>query len=451
LNSDTVALHLFSIHHADHGLTAVERVAPAVPGLAKRLVSSGSGVRGAVVLSTCNRVEIYLDATETPRTLATLIREALSQQLFLGRHDEIPLRSRHATEVLWHLFEVGAGLDSLVVGEREIAGQLKRALQAARREGTASWLLSDSIQQALRTSRRVAHLTHLAANGRSVVSVGLDLLRRDWATSRVLLLGTGAYAGAVVADLANRGCRAIAVHSSSGRAAAFAASHGVAAVDGSIADALAAADVVVTCRGVGTPILTVAGVEAAMAGRPGRGLDVVDLALARDAESGVGLVPGVRLVDLAVIQRHVPNASADEVTHAEQLVAEGVHDLLAKLNGRQLDPAIVALRDNVTSMVDDEIGRLPQGRPVTGEEAAHALRRLAARLIHEPSVRARKAAEQGRGETYLAALSELYGIEPDTSASWGHVVDPDTLDTERCPIVGYDLTDLGEIRRREAM
>ena len=151
-------------------------------------------------------------------------------------------------------------------------------------------------------------------------------------------------------------------------------------------------------------------------------------------------MPGVRLVDLAVIQRHVPNASADEVTHAEQLVAEGVHDLLAKLNGRQLDPAIVALRDNVTSMVDDEIGRLPQGRPVTGEEAAHALRRLAARLIHEPSVRARKAAEQGRGETYLAALSELYGIEPDTSASWGRVVDPDTLDTERCPIVGYDLS-----------
>lgn len=93
-------------------------------------------------------------------------------------------------------------------------------------------------------------------------------------------------------------------------------------MDGSIADALAAADVVVTCRGVGTPILTVAGVEAAMAGRPGRGLGVVDLALARDAESGVGLVPGVRLVDLAVIQRHVPNASADEVTHAEQLVAE---------------------------------------------------------------------------------------------------------------------------------
>lgn len=414
---------------------------------------------------------MYLDSDEPgPEGAADWVRTAIAQGL-PGRHSpaSIPLRVRHSSQVLWHLFGVGAGLDSMVVGEREIAGQLRRALKAARREGTATYLLTECIEQALRTSRRVAHLTGLAQTGRSVVSVGLDLLRRDWASSRVLLIGTGAYAGAVVSALTSRGCTDITVHSRSGRAAQFAASHGVRALEGPLGPALEDVDAVVTCRGVGTAVLTVDLVGPALAARQGRALDVVDLALARDVEAEVAVLDGVRLVDLAVIQRHVPDAAAHEVGRAERLVAEGVTDLIVRLKGRQIDPAVVALRDNVTLMVDDEIARLPQGRPVTSEEAAHALRRLAARLIHEPSVRARKAAEEGRGEAYLAALSELYGIEatlaepgrvshshnlelvPDTSSDRPNVVDPDTLDTEKCPVVGYDLGDLGERRRREAM
>lgn len=426
----TVALHLYSIHHHEHGLDAVERVSAAVPGLAQRLIEV-EGVQGAVVLSTCNRVEVYLDADTAAHH-------------HVARLAEGPWRVRHATEVLWHLFEVAAGLDSLVVGEREIAGQLRRALRAAHRDGTASHLLTESVEQSLRTSRRVAHLTHLADNGRSVVSVGLDLLRRDWASTRVLLLGTGAYAGAVVAALHQRGCDEIAVHSASGRAASFAASHSVTAAHGDLAEALADADVVVSCRGVGTPVLTVALVASAVAGRGGRGLDIVDLALSRDAEAGVGTLRGVRLVDLAVVAEHVPDASSREVSHAERIVAEGVEDLVAKLKGRQLDPAVVALRDNVSAMVDDEIARLPQGRPVSADEAAHALRRLAARLIHEPSVRARKAGEAGRGDAYLAALSELYGIEASLGGAPHEPIDPDSYDTKVCPYAGYDLADLGE-------
>lgn len=446
-----MGLHLYSIHHSDHGLDAVERVVGAVPGLAKRLVSADSDIRGAVVLSTCNRLEIYLD---TDAAAHPGVADAVRAAIAAGHPDvapaDIPLRARHATEVLWHLFEVGAGLDSVVVGEREIAGQLRRALKTARREGTSTYLLTESIEQALRTSRRVAHLTGLASNGRSVVSVGLDLVRRDWAASKVLLLGTGAYAGAVVAALTARGCADIHVHSSSGRAAPFAASHGVTAVTGPLAEALADADVVVTCRGVGTPILTVAGVAGALTGRGRRVLDIVDLALARDAEEGVGHLPGVRLVDLATVQRHVPDASAAEVSRAERLVAEGVEDLIAKLKGRQLDPAVIALRDNVTAMVADEVARLPRGRAITPDEAAHALRRLAARLIHEPTIRARRAGEEGRGEAYLAALSELYGIEAGLGLPGSHrpavVIDPDTLDEARCPVVGFDLSDLDDGR-----
>ncbi len=463
-----MGLHLYSFHHAEHGLDAVERVAPAAPGLARRLLGGCPAIRGAVVLATCNRFELYVDADaaahpEVPTVVRAAIAGALPEPCC---PTSLTLRERHGTQVLWHLFEVGAGLDSMVVGEREIAGQLRRALRVAHDDGTAGHLLTESIEQALRTSRRVAHLTGLAAHGRSVVSVGLDLLGRDWADTRVLLLGTGAYAGAVVAALHGRGCEDVTVHSASGRAAAFAATHGVRAAGGSLVEALADADAVVTCRGVGHPALTEDVVRAALADRPGRGLDVLDLALARDVEGSVGDLPGVRLLDLATLQGRVPDASAAAVTRAERLVAQGVEDLLVRLKGRQLDPVVVALRDNVAAMVDDEIDRLPSGRPLTPDEAAHALRRLAARLLHEPSVRARRAAEQGRGASYLAALHEVHGFAPVGADGRGHpptgetagrpVVDPETLDHERCPVAGYDLSDLSDRDavgrgRREAM
>lgn len=447
---DTVGIHLYSINHADHGLAAVERVAAATPGLARRLVEGEEGVRGAVVLSTCNRLEVYVDADATGSPGRAAVQRAIAAGLSEPTCPEhLELRSRHEDEVLWHLFGVGAGLDSMVVGEREIAGQLRRALKQARRDQTATYLLTESIEQALRTSRRIAHRTDLADNGRSVVAVGLDLLERRWVGETVLLLGTGAYAGAVVAALRARGCTDIRVFSSSGRAAAFAESHGVQAVTGDLVDALAKADVAITCRGVGRPIVTVAAMSAALEARNvAAPLDVVDLAIARDVEPGVGDLAGVRLLDLTVIQRHVPDASAREIARAERLVAQGVNELMVRLKSRQLDPAVVALRDQVTAMVDDEIGRLPTGRPLTSEDAAHALRRLAARMIHEPSVRAHRAAETGEGEEYRAALARVWGIDVPlaefgmTVASAGlvpHGIDPDRLDGETCPVTGFTV------------
>ncbi|MDO5535322.1 MAG: glutamyl-tRNA reductase [Propionibacteriaceae bacterium] len=460
-----MSLHLISVHHAEHGLDAVETVTPAVPGLGARVVAGTEAVRGAVVLATCNRVEVYVDADAPTEAVAHGVRQAIDEAL--DAPATVPVTVRDDTAALQHLFDVGAGLDSMVVGEREIAGQLRRALREAHRDGIATGLLTETIEQALRTSRKVSHLTRLAATGRSVVSVGLDLLRRDWDTTRVLLLGTGAYAGAVVADLKVRGCGAIAVHSSSGRAEAFAASHpGVEPAAAHLADAVAGADVVITCRGLGKPILSasvVAEVMAARAAGPGeaRPLALVDLAVARDIDPAAAGVPGVVLLDLPTIQRHVPDASRREISHARDLVDEGVRDLVSRLKGREMDPVVVALRDTVNDMVADEVARLPQGRPVTGEEAAHALRRLAARLVHVPSVRARKAAEEGRAEVYLSALSELWGIEPQVRpvlrnleldyAATPEAVPPDTLDCDTCPITGLGLSDLGSTPRLEAM
>ena len=456
-----MALHLISIHHAEHGLGAVESVTPAVPGLGRRVVAASEAVHGAVVLATCNRVEVYVDADAPTPEVAAVVRAELG---------DTPMTVREDSEALQHLFDVGAGLDSMVVGEREIAGQLRRALKDAREDGLATGLLSETIEQALRTSRKVSHLTRLAATGRSVVSVGLDLLRRDWATTRVLLVGTGAYAGAVVADLGQRGATDVAVWSGSGRAAAFVATHpGTRDAGTDLLDAVAAADVVVTCRGLGAPILSADDIGAVMARRDGAELALVDLAVHRDIDPAAAAHPGVVLLDLPTIQRHVPEASHREIGRARSLVDAGVRDLVGRLKGREMDPVVVALRDTVNAMVADEVARLPQGRPVTGDEAAHALRRLAARLVHVPSVRARQAANEGRTDEYLTALSALWGIEPEVrpvlrnleidpaseplldDREQSAIVPPDTLDCDTCPITGLRLSDLGASRHLEAL
>ena len=441
----TVGLHLYSVHFAEHGLDTVARASAATSGLGGRVLDACPQARGVLTLSTCNRVEVYVDAR--PGAEAAPIAGRVSDELGCA-----PV-AKFASEAIWHLFEVAAGLDSMVVGEREIAGQLRRSLAAAHRERTSSFVLTESAERALRTSRRVATATDVSAHGRSVVAVGLDLLRRDWTRTRALLVGTGAYAGAVVAALRARGCPSITVHSGSGRADQFAQTHRLDAASGSVADALAEADVVVTCRGRGV-VFDADSVAEVMARRPGDELVALDLSVQPDVDAAVGALPGVLLVDLAVIQRHVPEASAAQVARAHQLVAEGVSDLLVTLRGRQMDPTVVALRETVTAHVDDEIARLPAGRPISAEEAAHALRRLAARLVHVPSVRARKAAEEGRGASYLAALSEVYGINAElypeeAPAGLGnlefraHAVQPETLDSDECPVTGLSLSDIG--------
>ena len=441
-----MTLHLISINHAEHGLDAVEAVTPAIPGLARRLLDPEAGVQGALVLSTCNRVEVYLDADAPADAVAARVRRALADGLPAG----LPVRMRQDVGVLEHLFAVGAGLDSVVIGEREIAGQLRDALRTAHHDRTATGTLTETIEHALRVSRQVSSQTRIGSAGRSVVSVGLDLLRRDWTRTRVLLVGTGAYAGAVVADLGGRGCAEIAVHSSSGRADAFAAHRpGVRPAVTDLLDAIADADVVITCRGRGTTVLTAADVAVAAARRPSGELVFVDLSLTHDIDPAAFGIAGVVLLDLRTIQRHVPEVSRRELTRARALVDAGVQAMVDRLKGRQVAPAVVALRDTVNEMVVDEVARLPQGRPISADEAAHALRRLAARLVHVPSVRARQAAQEGRADEYLSALSELWGID-SRPASEPEALQPDTLDCDTCPITGLRLSDLGDPERQEA-
>jgi len=407
-----VVLLSLTASHRELDLDALERLSTGSGSVGRVAVGSCGPVQGAVVISTCNRFELYLDVDapvhgdavrHTTRHVAALVAAGS------GVTEDVAADSftvRTGPEVTSHLFTVAAGLDSMVVGEREIAGQVKRALAEAREDGTTSKTLELLFQTASRTSKRVGTRTELGAAGRSVVSLGLDLAGRDllrgrgdqdgsWRGVRTVLIGTGSYAGASVAALRARGCDDVRVYSRSGRAEVFAEGHGVEAAPDLI-EALADADLVVSCSGARGRrpagdtadgraeasleyVLDAAAVvrsrerAAAAAGdepEP-RPLVVLDLALHRDVDPRVADVEGVLLYDLGTLKAHAPATAADVVDRARRIVDDAAADFEETRLGRAADAAVVALFDaaeeRVRAEVDAATARLATELAVRGE------------------------------------------------------------------------------------
>lgn len=436
-----MTIHLLSADHRAQGLAAVSRLGGVSARLGPDLLRAVRGLDGALVLGTCNRLAILLDAPDDlpAETLRDDVTAFLAERSGSDRPVHLSLWSGRAAH--YELFATAAGLESMVVGEREIAGQLRRALILATAEGTVTGALTRVVEHASAASRHVAARTALAGAGRSVVAVGLEIAARHLPPQgvRALIVGTGAYAGATVTALRNRGIHDIEVHSRSDRARDFAAGHCVRAVDGAgLRRSLALADLVVTCRGLGAPVLTRELVSSAVrpaahrgagsvaaGGSPGLGhrlepgggaaadggpLVVLDLALSRDVERSVGALPGVLLIDLPSVQRAVPDVEAGQVEAARRIIAREVASFERMRAGRRMDPVVRRLRGGVEAVVEEEVARLhvADGR-VDAEEAARALHHLAARLLHHPTVAARAAGEDGREREYLEALEVVLG------------------------------------------
>lgn len=403
----TVNLHLFSVTHSGQGLDAVARAGGRTRGLGPAL-SSLPQVEGALVLSTCNRVDAYVDCAPTGADPVDPVRALLAGS-------GVPPTHREGQDALRHLFRTACGLDSMVVGEREIVGQLRVAADAARREGSLGGFLSRAVGRASAVSRQVARETDLADAGRSILSVALGLVEGDLPplpACHVVLAGTGSYAGAAVAALRRRGVRDIAVHSATGRAARFADRHRVTALGGdTLREALARADLVVCCRGTGEPVLTADLLAGAV---PGRRLVVLDLAVGRDVPQEVSDLPSVLRVGLDRVREAVPAADRADAGRAREIVEAGVGEFLREERARELDPAIVALRAHFAEAVEAEVGRMAGDGafPAHDPGAERALRHLAACLVHGPSQRAHEAAAQGRSKEYLEALDLVLGIRP---------------------------------------
>jgi len=375
-----------------------------------------SSVRGSVVVATCNRYESYLDVDDIPimgePPALTDLLSRLAERAGIDM-DRMRASSRTMTgsRVAAHLFAVASGLDSVVVGEDEIAGQVRRALADAREAGTTTPALERAFQMASTTSRDVKNVTGINAAGRSMVRLALDLAESRlpaWDHVNVLLIGTGAYAGTTWTALRERGVDQIGVASPSGREHVFAQRDGVTPVGASARPvALAQADLVITSTRVRT--LDVADLHRARAGVD-RPLLVIDLGLPANVDKQVDTVPGVELLDLETISLHAPVAELDASAQAMDLVQQAAASFDRRSAEQSAGPTIAAYRGRVDQVLADELDRLAARGRLT-EETERALRHFAGVLVHEPTTRVRRLAAEGRLPEVQDAIGTLYGLE----------------------------------------
>lgn len=406
-----------SASHQTASFDLLERLATPGDSLAPR-IAERDGVDGAVVLATCNRFEAYLDVpTGHGMAGVSAALEVVHEATGLTADDLAgSYEVKSAGDVAEHLFSVAAGLESVVVGEGEIAGQVRRARDEAHRDGATTPELERLFQRATETQKGVKNVTAIGRAGRSLVRLALDLADSriaDWSTQRTLLVGTGAYAAATLAALRERGVTDIAVHSPSGRGERFGVKHGIPHVDApGLAVAAASADLVITCTSREEPVITTDLLRAG--GRDADGF-VIDLGLPRNVAPDVAEIEGMTLLDLETIRLHAPLEELQAHDDARRMVS----DAAARFHvvGRELSasPAIVALRQHVFSLMEAEIAR-GRGRG-DDERTEQALRHLVGVLLHDPTSRARELAAAGRADEVFDALETLFGIDARSAAA----------------------------------
>ena len=409
-------LSLVASHH-NKDLNTLEQLSVSSDRLGNVVI--GSSVAGAVVLPTCNRFELYLDVADPAAARAEVVSTLSSMTSLDAESIDAALLSYEGDDAVEHLMSVSSGLESMVVGEREISGQVRRAHIDAREAGHLSPALDRLFQSALRTARVVASSTGLGTSGRSVLSVAFDLSDAtvEWREARALVVGTGALADSSIGVLRGRGAHVIGVYSPSGRGAEIARRHDLEVVTTEgLVDAIEQADVVLAGSGHESIVFTPSLIAQAMKART-RPLTLIDLALHRDVAPGVERVPGVHVVRLEDVKVHAPGESMAALETARAIVAHAVARFSTGESGRSVDPAIVALREHVFGLLEREVARTRPGPGADAAETAQAadteaaLRHFAKALLHTPTVRAKEMAESGHTDEYLSALHTLYGLD----------------------------------------
>jgi glutamyl-tRNA reductase len=414
------------ISHNSAPVSLLEQVAvdEASGGVAKLLhdVMGSAHVTEAAAIATCNRLEVYAEVDRFHGSVEELSR------LLVERADEtaeamLPHLYVHYDDgAVAHLFQVASGLDSMAVGEGQILGQTRDALRVGQELGSAGPALNLLFQQALRVGKRARAETDIDRAAPSLVSAALRRATGtevpDLAGTRVVVVGAGSMAGLATATVARLGARDVTVvNRSPERARRLAAEHAVRHASlTDLPDELTRADLVITCAGATGLLVTRAMLEQATA--DGRSLAVVDLALPHDVEPEAADLPGVRLVDLAELADELHASDAGhEVAEVKRIVGEEVQAFLTARRAASVTPTVVALRSMATSVVDAEMARLGGKLPgLSAQERAevlHTLRRVADKLLHEPTVRVRTLANETGAVSYAAALAELFALDPD--------------------------------------
>ncbi len=377
-------------------------------------LTGGEHIDEAIVLSTCNRTEVYANVSRFHNSLdditsrvaeATGLSSATLQQHCSVFYDEAAIS---------HLFNVTSGLDSMVVGENQIIGQVKTALTRAQDNGAIGPHLNNLFQQGLRVGKRVQSDTEVGAAGQSLMTAALDELYQQGiqlAGSRVVIVGAGSMAALSAHTLAAEGVDLVLVNRTHDKAEHLArAVSGVACPMGELDAALAEADILVTCTGARGTVVSAAQVrDAALSA-------VIDLAMPADVEKDAAKY--APLINIALLmERDTDHSTADQLREAQRLVSEETKDFLARRRAAGVKPTVVALRAMARDVVQSELERLegltPELTEVERAEVSKTVRRVVDKLLHQPTVRVQKYARSEQEVDYAAALRDLFALDPD--------------------------------------
>ena len=390
-------------------------------------------VTEAMVLSTCNRVEVYAVVDAFHGGLA-VVGQVLSEHSGMSMGELTKYAYvRYSEAAVEHLFAVASGLDSAVIGEQQVLGQVRRAYAAAETNRTVGRVLHELAQRALSVGKRVHSETAIDAAGASVVSVALAMAERrlgGLAGKTAVVIGAGAMGALSSAQLTGAGVdRVHVLNRSLSRAQRLARKIRESGVRAEaltldrLPDALADADVVVSCTGAVSPVVSLADVHHALATARRSTIDetthplvVCDLGMPRDVDPAVAGLPGVWVVDVERVQ-HEPSAraAASDVEAARHIVAAEVATYLAGQRMAEVTPTATALRQRAADVVEAELlrldNRLPGLQSAHREEVARTVRRVVDKLLHAPTVRIKQLASAPGGDSYAEALRELFELD----------------------------------------
>lgn len=415
-----------SATHKNTPFETLEKLSSSNAGLSRSLADAHDTIRGVVVVSTCNRFEAYFDLVEEDEWASPVpavggaIEELAKHSGLDAREMRDSLEFAHGTAVARHLFSVASGLESVALGEDEIAGQVRRSIETSRVEGTTSSDLERLFQRATEASREVRNASQVSQAGRSIVRLALQLAASriaDWSATRVLLVGTGRYAAASLASMRDLGVQDVRLYSISGRGKQFALSHDLVLVDDDGFDyEVATADVIVTCTttsGFALDAATVLrGRERAAKTSDGSTAArqvLIDLGLPRNIHPDVAELTGIELLDLETIRVHAPIDELSTLAQAHDIVSAAANRFATNSKAHDVSPAVVAVRTYIADLVDEEISRLKSlGKLDTAGEKA--LLHLGGILKHRLTSQGQALAASGDGQRFVDGVESVLGI-----------------------------------------
>jgi glutamyl-tRNA reductase len=379
------------------------------------------GVDEAVVLSTCNRVEVYAAVSGPAGPVTGAVADLLAARGHVLA-DEVRrmARIRLGGAAAEHLFSVACGLDSMAVGEDQIVAQIKAATWAAGAARTTGPAVTGLVNAALRASKRARTQTMISTEGISLARAGLDLAAAQLgglAACDAVVLGTGSTGRLVARLLRQAGVGRLAVASrSQARAAEVAAAAGARPLrTAEVPAALADASLLVTATGAAAPVVAAGPVRAARVQVGARPLFILDLGMPPDVEPAVGRLAGVTLTDLTALGQHLADhAGPDQIPQARAIVAAEAAAYAERQDQAAATPVIAAMHAQIRQLADAELARLHGRLPDLSEhqrtETAATVHRILRKILHRPTVRAREFSSGPQGQLYLDALQELFDL-----------------------------------------